>query len=239
MNTIKIDKKNAKMVAHRGCSGLELENTNAAFVAAGNRSYYGIETDIHKTLDGHYIIIHDDNTARVAVDRLEVESSTFDTLRSLILADKDGSKLRTDLRLPTLEEYIGINKKYEKVAVLELKNAFTEAEILEICANIEAMGYLDHTVFISFCYDNLVYVRRKYPDANCQFLTSKYEESLIGRLKEWNLDLDIRETALTAEIVAELHANGIIVNCWTVDNPERAEELVGYGVDMITTNILE
>ena len=239
MNTIKIDKKNVKMVAHRGCSGLELENTNAAFVAAGNRSYYGIETDIHKTLDGHYIIIHDDNTARVAVDRLEVESSTFDTLRSLILADKDGSKLRTDLRLPTLEEYIGINKKYEKVAVLELKNAFTEAEILEICANIEAMGYLDHTVFISFCYDNLVYVRRKYPDANCQFLTSKYEESLIGRLKEWNLDLDIRETALTAEIVAELHANGIIVNCWTVDNPERAEELVGYGVDMITTNILE
>ena len=239
MNTIKFNKQNVLVVAHRGLSGIEKENTNSAFVAAGNRSYYGIETDIHKTLDGHYIIIHDDNTARVAVDRLEVESSTFDTLRSLILADKDGSKLRTDLRLPTLEEYIGINKKYEKVAVLELKNAFTEAEILEICANIEAMGYLDHTVFISFCYDNLVYVRRKYPDANCQFLTSKYEDSLIERLKEWNLDLDIRENALTAEIVAELHANGIVVNCWTVDNPERAEELVGYGVDMITTNILE
>ncbi len=239
MNTVKIDKKNVKMVAHRGCSGLELENTNAAFVAAGNRSYYGIETDIHKTLDGHYIIIHDDNTARVAIDRLEVESSTFDTLRSLLLADKDGTKGRTDLRLPTLEEYIGINKKYEKIAVLELKNAFTEAEVLEICANIEAMGYLDKTVFISFCYDNLVYVRRKYPDAACQFLTSKYEDSLIGRLKEWNLDLDIKENALTADIVAELHANGITVNCWTVDNPERAEELVEYGVDMITTNILE
>lgn len=239
MNTIKIDKKNVKMVAHRGCSGLELENTNAAFVAAGNRSYYGIETDIHKTLDGNYVIIHDDNTARVAIDRLEVESSTFDTLRSLILADKDGTKLRTDLRLPTLEEYIGINKKYEKYAVLELKNAFTEAEILEICAKIDAMGYLDHTIFISFCYDNLVYVRRKYPEQACQFLTSKYDDSLIERLKTWNLDLDIRETALTAEIVAELHANDIIVNCWTVDNAERAEELVGYGVDMITTNILE
>ena len=38
MNTVKIDKKGIKMVAHRGVSGLECENTNAAFVAAGNRS---------------------------------------------------------------------------------------------------------------------------------------------------------------------------------------------------------
>ena len=47
MNTIKINKKNVKIVAHRGLSGIEVENTNAAFVAAGNRSYYGIETDIY------------------------------------------------------------------------------------------------------------------------------------------------------------------------------------------------
>lgn len=239
MNTIKFNKNNVKIVAHRGASGLERENTNAAFVAAGNRSYFGIETDIHKTADGKYIIIHDDTTGRVAIDNLEVEKSTFDTLRSLIIADKDGSKIRTDLRLPTLDEYIGINKKYEKYAVLELKNAFTEAEVLEICAQIDALGYLDHTIFISFCYDNLVYVRRKYPEQACQFLTSKYESALIGRIKEWNLDLDINHLALTADIVKELHDNGIIVNCWTVDDPVRAEELVSFGVDMITTNILE
>ena len=35
MDTIKFDKKQVKMVAHRGVSGLEMENTNAAFVAAG------------------------------------------------------------------------------------------------------------------------------------------------------------------------------------------------------------
>lgn len=239
MNTIKFDKKNVKMVAHRGVSGLERENTNAAFIAAGNRSYYGIETDIHKTVDGNFIIIHDDTTARVAIDNLTVEESTFDTLRSLVLLDFDGSKLRTDLRLPTLEEYININKKYEKYAVLELKNAFSEQEVLEICDRIAALDYLDHTIFISFSYDNLVYIRRKYPEQAAQFLTSKYDDSLIDRLKEWNLDLDIRHNALTAEIIDELHENGITVNCWTVDDPERAEELAAWGIDMITTNILE
>lgn len=35
MDTVKFNKKNVKMVAHRGLSGLERENSNAAFVAAG------------------------------------------------------------------------------------------------------------------------------------------------------------------------------------------------------------
>ena len=239
MNTIKIDKKNVKMIAHRGVSGLERENTNAAFVAAGNRTYFGIETDIHKTVDGNFIIIHDDTTARVAIDDMVVEKSTFQTLRSLQLTDRDGTRSRSDLRLPTLDEYININKKYEKYAVLELKNAFEEQEVLDICARIDELGYMDRTVFISFAYDNLVYLRRKYPNAIAQFLTSKYESGLIERLKAWNLDLDIKYTALTEEIIKELHDEGITINCWTVDDPEKAEELVSWGIDMITTNILE
>ena len=45
MDTIKIDNKNVRMVAHRGLSGLEKENTCSAFVAACNRAtYFGVET---------------------------------------------------------------------------------------------------------------------------------------------------------------------------------------------------
>ncbi|MBO5973139.1 MAG: hypothetical protein J6Q16_00400, partial [Clostridia bacterium] len=66
MDTIRmVNKGNTKMVAHRGVSKLERENTMPAFVAAGNRSYYGIETDIHITRDGRFIVYHDDNTLRL------------------------------------------------------------------------------------------------------------------------------------------------------------------------------
>ena len=50
--------------------------------------------------------------------------------------------------------------------------------------------------------------------------------------------LDIPEVELKS-IRAELDKNGIKVNCWTVDDPERAEQLAEWGVDYITTNILE
>ena len=42
-----------------------------------------------------------------------------------------------------------------------------------------------------------------------------------------------------SSIIDDLHAAGIKVNCWTVDDPDRAKELIEWGVDMITTNILE
>lgn len=242
MNTIKLESANKPlMVAHRGCSGLERENTNAAFVAAGNRSYWGIETDVHKTVDGQYIIIHDDTTGRVAVDDMVVEKSTFDTLRKLVLRNKATHvKDRTDLVLPSLAEYISICKYYEKEAVLELKNAFEEQDIYDICAIIEEQGYMEHTTFISFCYDNLVFLRKKYPTQSAQFLIGKNcPMNWLEMLKKENLDLDVYHKVLTKEIVDKCHENGIKVNCWTVDKLEDAERVIACGVDMITSNILE
>lgn len=239
MNTIKFNKKDTLIVAHRGLSGIEKENTNAAFVAAGNRSYYGIETDVHKTLDGKYVVFHDDTTGRVAIDDMEVEKTTFDCLRNLLLTDIDGKKGRTDIRIPTLQEYISICKKYEKVAVLELKNAFSEDEIYEIVDIIKSLDYLPNVIFISFCLENLVFLRKKYPEQCAQFLIDDYEDWLLDTLKKHNLDLDIKYTSLNAENMKELHDAGIKVNCWTCDDPEAGNKLASWGIDYITSNILE
>ena len=36
-----------------------------------------------------------------------------------------------------------------------------------------------------------------------------------------------------------MHDAGLTINCWTVDTAERGEELAAWGVDQITSNILE
>ena len=163
MDTIKFNSGNTKVVAHRGLSGLETENTCAAFVTAGNRSYFGIETDVHRTADGKFVVIHDDNTKRVGVDHLVVEETTFDTLRNLQLVDKDGQRGRSDLRIPSLSEYISICKRYEKVAVPELKQPMQPEEIAVVVEEFRAQAYLENTVFISFHWENLAEIRRLVP----------------------------------------------------------------------------
>lgn len=241
MNTIKLKSGNVKMIAHRGLSGLEKENTNAAFVAAGNRAkYFGIETDVHVTADKKIIVIHDDNTSRVSTDDLNVESSSYETLRKIRLLDIDGQRGRSDLLLPSLEEYVGICKKYEKYCILELKNPMAPDDVYGIVEAIKAMDYLDHVVFISFALSNLVALREKYPQQSAMYLIGKeWKDEVYEDLEKYNLDLDIDHRILTQEIVDRVHAMGHTVNVWTVNDEERGLQMVEMGVDYITTNILE
>lgn len=239
MDTLHLNVPKPQMIAHRGLSGLELENTASAFVAAGNRSYYGIETDVHRTVDGKFIIIHDDNTRRVAMDHLVIEESTYETLRSLHLCDKDGKRGRKDLILPSLQEYIQICKKYDKISVLELKNHFEPEDLDQIIAIISEEGWLEKTIFISFDLPNMINMRKKMPDQKLQFLISTYPDWLEDTLKEHRLDLDIYYRSLTEEKVKTLHAAGIEINVWTVDELEDAQRLSQWGVDYITSNIIE
>lgn len=239
MDTIKIQKGNTKMVAHRGVSGLELENTCAAFVAAGNRSYFGVETDVHVTADGRFIIIHDDNTGRVATEAMAVEQTGYQTLRALQLKQEDGM-LRSDLHLPALEEYLSICRHYDKVCVLELKNPMGEEAVRGIVETCKEVYSLEKMIFISFDFQNMLYIREFAPGAEAQYLLAEeITQAHIDTLAEHKLDLDAYYLAMTEDLVKRLHERGIKVNCWTVDDPEVAEKLVSWGIDYITTNILE
>lgn len=238
-NTLRIDRKNALMVAHRGLSGLEKENTNMAFVAAANRSYYGIETDIHPTADGRFVCIHDGNVKRVGIDNIDVESTTFDTLRAITLCDVDGKKGRVELRIPTLEEYIRTCRDYGKVGVLEIKGKFSRENLEKVVELIKAEEYLDGIIFIAFDIENLVILRELLPEQPCQYLISEFPDDLIDTLLKHRLDLDIYYPALTRENLDKCHENGIKVNVWTVDDPAEAEKFVSWGVDYITSNIVE
>lgn len=239
MNTIQINRGNVKMIAHRGLSGLEAENSHAAFVAAGNRSYYGIETDLHVTADGRFVTMHDDNTKRVSgVDKI-VEQCTYDELKEICLYDRGTQQSRRDLVIPLLEEYIGICKRYGKAAVLELKNHIHAAQVSRILYEIERAGYLAHTVFISFDWENLVTVRSMQPRQAVQYLETECDARLIEKLHSNGFDLDLQFEAVTPELVEALHARNIKLNCWTCDDREAAARLVSYGVDYLTSNILE
>ena len=237
-DTIHVNLPGVRMVAHRGVSGLERENTCAAFVAAGNRSYFGVETDIHRTADGQYIVFHDDNLVRLLGDERVVEEMRFDELRALRLTDLDGNA-RGDLLLPTLAEYVNICKKYDKDCVLEVKNHFEPEDIDNVIAIIRGIGWLERTIFISFDLPNMICIRERLPQQRAQYLVSTFGDDLLDILTGHHLDLDIKYSSLSAEQVRACHEAGIQVNVWTVNEAADAERLAGYGVDFITSNILE
>jgi glycerophosphoryl diester phosphodiesterase len=42
---------------------------------------------------------------------------------------------------------------------------------------------------------------------------------------------------VSADLVARAHDQGVKVNAWTVDDPDRMLELASFGVDGIVTNL--
>lgn len=239
MTTKKFNKGNTLIIAHRGLSGIEVENTASAFVAAANRSYYGIEMDIHLSADGNFIINHDDNFERVAGVKRKICDMTLDEIKQVVLFDKDGTKNRHDLHPTTLECYLGIVTKYEKHAVIELKSDFSDSDILRIIDTVRGFSYLDSTTFISFNYENLVKVRKILPNQSAQYLIWHLTDEEIERLSKAKMDADVWCVELTREQIEKAHAHGIKVNCWTVNEIPEGEKFASWGIDFITTNILE
>ena len=94
-------------------------------------------------------------------------------------------------------------------------------------------------VFISFDLQSLIDMRALLPEQPIQYLVSTYSPEVRETLNKYNLDLDIHFKGLTEEALAEVHADGHVVNFWTVDDPADGERLAAWGVDMITSNILE
>ena len=227
------------LIAHRGYSQFEKENTLVAFSAAGAiDSFYGIETDVHVTTDNRFITIHDETVNRVTKDTvdLNVEKNTFKTVRSIKLADIDGSLTREDLIVPEMIEYFKICKKYNKVAVCELKQVFNKQQIQDIINIVDSIDMLDKTIFISFILEDLIILREILPTQKAQWLLCEFKEEHIETLLKYNLDLDAHYNSINQEKIDLCHSHNIKVNIWTVNDQEIANKYAKMGVDFITTN---
>ena len=111
--------------------------------------------------------------------------------------------------------------------------------VRQIAETIREDGWLDHTIFISFDLPNLLTLRETLPEQPAQYLVSKIEDTLLDTLKANRLDLDIWYKALTPEFVIACHNARIKVNVWTVDTLEDCRRMTDWGVDYITSNIVE
>lgn len=239
METLKIDKQNTKMIAHRGLSGLEPENTILAFIAAGNRSYFGIETDVRITKDKKFILCHDDNLKRISGIDVKISDATYEELRSYCLYDFDSKERKEHVRLASLEEYLGICKKYDKVAVIELKEVYREEDVVNLLDTTFQYLKEENVIFISFYLKNLQYIRKYNSNVKIQFLTSDFDKAILNELRKLEAGLDINYHQLSKEIVETCHKYGIEVNVWTVNNPIEAYLLLTWNINYITSNVLE
>ena len=231
------------VIAHRGYSSVAPENTLAAFEAALRCGAHMVETDLHPAADGSAVLIHDAD-----VDATTGGSGRVADLGVAELARLDaGSWFSTAYRgqrVPLLADLLDLLAEHPGAQLLlELKGTWGPAEVAGVLREVRRTGALEQVVLQSFEVSTLATVQQIAPQVRRAVLLDALEADALAQGRALRRDLgvvacnpDVASLVARPAAVAELHAAGLAVWPWTVDEPALWRVLADAGVDGVITN---
>lgn len=227
-----------RVFAHRGLAVDAPENTLLAFLKALNAGATHLETDVHATLDGVAVISHDADLSRVAGRDIQVSQLTIAELR------------RIDL---------GQGQSF--VSLDELLEAFPNARLNIDVKSDDAVGPTAAAILRQRATNRVLVTsfsenrRRRTAHLLPGVASSASSSGVIRAVLSAKLGLapatrhalrglravQIPERArgvrlVTPRVIAALHAAGVEVHVWTINDPRHMKRLLDMGVDGLVTD---
>ncbi|MEU4294408.1 glycerophosphodiester phosphodiesterase family protein [Kribbella sp. NPDC026596] len=224
--------------AHRGGSSSAPENTAASDEVARRAGVEWIETDVQPTKDGVPVVLHDET-----VDRTTNGTGPIRSLTAAQVAKLDAGSWFAPAfagqRVPTLASQLGGLLARGGNLLLEIKNEHPLESVARIVDEIHGRGMSKRVFVQSFDPQHLRWVRELAPELPLGLLRSTLDPDPVAIAKDLELTAyNPSEHAFRTRpgIVTDLHAAGVAVNIWTVDNPTSWAALEQAGVDGFITN---
>ncbi len=209
------------VIAHRGASSIELENSLAAFRAARGQGADGVELDVHATSDGEIVVHHDPS-----IIGLPIAQTLATDLATVPLANGEP--------IPTLAQaldVLGTLRVFVEVKVLDPR--WDERLFATLDRGPNPAGYAVH----SFLEPVIRRLGEKRPTLARGILSEVRSPSAKQILADAAAQTLWPEQATIDErLVQTVHGLGATLIAWTVDNPADMERLVQWGVDGLCTN---
>ncbi|WP_425153780.1 glycerophosphodiester phosphodiesterase [Candidatus Palauibacter sp.] len=238
-----------RVIGHRGAAAFAPENTLPSFEHAVHVGADAVELDLHRSADGHLMVIHDPNLPRTTDGTGPVEDRTLDELRAF----DAGYRFTTDrgktfpfrgegVRIPTLEE------------VLEaLGDLPVVAEIKSAAAGHALGDWLRRNpgrerILVGGFEREEVEPASREARWRCAYQDELRAYVLLGKLGLGRsfapaacdaAMLPERQGAVrivTPRFVRRAHADGMGVFVWTVNHPDDMRRLLAWGVDGLVSD---
>lgn len=228
--------------AHRGSAPGFPENTLATFRAVLQRPIRYIEIDVRTTKDGQLIILHDGQLDRTTTGLGPVANRTLAEVKQLS-AGKGFGELFKDERVPTLKEAGQLLRDWNQTSNRKV-HLYVDCKAVQpqpLVEELAALKLLDDAVFYgSDAF--LLALKQVFPRAKLMpsLRTVDQIKAKIQALQPYAFD--VSGSALTAELVQQIHAHGIQVFTDALDAFETAEhyqKAASLGVDVIQTDEVE
>jgi glycerophosphoryl diester phosphodiesterase len=231
--------------AHRGASFELPENTIEAFRLALELGADAIETDAHMTRDGRIVLSHDPTgermagVARAIRDASLAEIRAWDVSAKFVPRGRDGRDGKRAYRMPTLDEALeafpdvvfNVDAKAEGMIpalVRCVRDAEDRVRIASFSARnlrrARAIGWKGETGLAPGAVARAMLL----PAAIARHVVRGHAAQVP--LRAYGVRFD-RQRAID-----RLHALGLRVDFWTIDDPAKARELFAIGADGVMTD---
>jgi glycerophosphoryl diester phosphodiesterase len=210
------------VIAHRGASAYEVENSLAAFRAAQRMGADAVELDVHATVDGSLFVHHDQTIDGHPIPRLTTAAAA-------------AFRLANGEPLPTLEQALqAIGPRLQVfIEVKSLPAQFDGRLFDAMQRGPNPSGYAVHG------FDHRI-VRRlgdARPALPRGVLSCAYPVRPLVALADAGATVLWQERGLVDRpLVDALHGAGFRLFVWTVNEVSDMEQLLSLGVDGLCTN---
>jgi len=212
------------IIAHRGASEYEPENTFSSFDKAIELGAQMMEFDVRLSLDNKLVVVHDPMVNRTTNGKGRVREKTVQELLTLDAGNGN--------RIPLVED---IFKNYSKKIkfVIELKDYNTEEQILEL---IEKYDMIEEIYVVSFSKRILRKIK---------YLEPKITTGLI-KLLPTNIKRDCEYCGanviavfryfINKKLIESTKKDNLHLFAWTVNDPVQCTQFKKIGLTGVVTN---
>lgn len=211
-------------IGHRGAKGYVAENTLASFQKAIDLNLEGIELDVHLSLDGEIMVIHDET-----INRTTSGKGFIKDLTSLELKKYD---------IPTLSEVLDlVNNNF--LVNIELKSNDSVQKVIIIVEKYISEYHWngDNFMISSFNWDSLLKVKASNNNIKIGVLTEDNLQSALAFAKKTKaFSINPYFKLLNKENVELIKKEGFHIHTWTVNSPEDITFVKSLHIDAIISD---
>jgi glycerophosphoryl diester phosphodiesterase len=210
------------VIAHRGASAREAENSLAAFRLAATLGADAVELDVHATADGHLVVHHDEMVGRHHIAHCS-------------LAEVRHQPLRNGEPIPTLREALDVIVP-GMIAFIEIKAMAQKWDEL-FFEHLDRFAHVERIAIHSFDHRIVHRLGEERPRLSRGVLSSSYTVHPARVMEDADASALWQHAPLVDRaLVEKVHAAEGLVYAWTVDDPEQMQRLLDMGVDGLCTN---
>lgn len=210
------------VIAHRGASGYEYENSRAAFRRAIMLDADGVELDIHATRDGGIVVHHDPEIPGVG------------PIAQLTLAEARQLRIPNGEPVPTLAEILDlVGDRDVWIEIKSLASAYDGV----LLAILDQGPAPQHYAIHSFDHRIVHRLGEVQPSLRRGILLSAYLCDPVAVMRSAGATTLWQEwQQVDQELVTQVHEAGYSVIAWTVNEIGDLDRMVRLGVDGLCGN---